>query len=728
MGTFFQGRMLTAQLLVGGAVLFSAILTLPRLVPGIPNSIDTTSHLYRVLFMYDSIARLGYVSAWSPEWYRGTAFVLLYPPLGYWIVLALSAVGVTPILAYKTVDAIAFIASPITVYLLCRELDVDDRVSGLSALLFSFCPTVVENYLFYDRFPNILSIPLTCLFMISLLRAAKSGRVYVYTFLSATLFSMVILIHHLSALFTAGLAGLMLSTRIIASWRVDRRFTGVVAASLISGISMAAFWLIPFLGASSHFVTNAFYNRNVDFPFVRLTYFIIEVMTFSLGIPHVLLAAYRSGTLLCGKKFGSTKKVLLPIITLTAAMGLFQLGEELNLLAIKLSGQAVIVVFFIALLLSTLQAIRTNRISQFRWQFLLCWFVIFFWFGLGNYAAPFVELPMIAWLWKRLDVHRFWLFAVVPMSALAASALSILLERRDGNHMKKQIVAISMIAIALVSGGVKGYYSVTQEIGAFLPYSTANSEIPRELIRYFDSDSTYARILAIRCPLWIYLLPHYTGKPLVDGWYPQEKLLDQIMKIDDYRIVDLETAKNESERIKTWGKLIADSDLLAIKWVLVGGYGPPASSLFNGTEYVRDAVFEYYGGNMTVYRTHRQINFFEVQPHAGAKIEFRRPAPDRIILTFEKLEQNSVVTVKEAYYHTWRAISNGRAIDLKMDKTGYITFTATSVMKEVQLYHVREVTGLEWISALSLTSWIVAVVIVEIRAAVGSQGAKKEQR
>lgn len=148
--------------------LFNALVTVPRLGVGIPLGIDSTSHLNKILFIYTSFRELGYVSSWSPDWYCGTPFLMLYPPLAYYLVFLISLSGSGVLLAYKAADVLFYVLTPITVFLLSRRLGLDAPRSITAAAVFSATPVVMENYVFFDRYPNIVTLPASILFIASL--------------------------------------------------------------------------------------------------------------------------------------------------------------------------------------------------------------------------------------------------------------------------------------------------------------------------------------------------------------------------------------------------------------------------------------------------------------------------------------------------------------------------------------------------------------------------------
>src|SRR4030042_2887127 len=92
-------------LLVLGTVIFSLVVAVfSRFQDGIPTGIDSTSHLFKILFAYKTISVYGYFPSWCSDWYGGTPFLLFYPPLAYAITVLTSFPLRDPLLAYQVVD------------------------------------------------------------------------------------------------------------------------------------------------------------------------------------------------------------------------------------------------------------------------------------------------------------------------------------------------------------------------------------------------------------------------------------------------------------------------------------------------------------------------------------------------------------------------------------------------------------------------------------------------
>lgn len=683
----------STRLALGATIALNLAMVSIRFLDGLPLGVDSTSHLFRIMLMSKSYRESGYLPQWNPDWYGGTTLFLLYPPLSYYLTFAVSLVGLDPVLAYKLVDSVCCLLGPVAVYCLARSVGVDKTEGIWAAFLFSFSPTIVENFMFYDRFPSIVSLPIVCLFVMALSQALAGRRRLLFLASSGVLFGAIILIHHLSAL-CAALLGLLLVLAQASKHRNPRTLAyhvATLAIAFIMGIFLSSFWVFPFVTASNQLLSNPFYNRNVEFPFIRLSYFSINVTTYAFGVAHLGLAMFALWTHSIDSGLG---KRFIPITTalMLVGMALFESGERIGVALARVLGQSVAVFSLLSLLYVAWRNIRLTRDNGSQMGFVRLSFAAFFWLSLGSFALPIVVLHPLSPIWRALDVHRFWLYLAIPMSILAAIGLRQLLVRRTRVITRKHWFLLAVLMGIVLSGGcVKVLYATTQDISEFLPYPAANRSIPTGLITYFRSDPTYARVLAVRCPLWIYVLPYYTNKPLIDGWYPQEKLLKHLLEINDYRIVDLESAgpvKPESpNRTRIWKDLMLKSRLFAIKWVVVGKVAEDTkSSLFNGTNFELDAQFPYEEETISVYRSSEPIEMAElIPPHTG-KVVLSRDGPDVLSLKLD-IRADSTVLIKEAYFHTWRATSEGAPLKITQDSEGFMTIRVSSGVTEVKLHH-----------------------------------------
>jgi len=647
------------EYLLSIAVLTNMILVIPRLIPGIPQGVDSTSHLSKILFMFKWYSVLGHVPSWYPDWYGGAPFLLLYSPLSYWLTFGIALTGAGAVTAYKIVDAISFVAAPITLYLLGRELDLEAKEAAWASLLFVLTPTVVGNYLFYDRFANTVTLPVVCLFLTYLIRMLKGRKMINSLILSTVLLAGSILVHHLSA-FLALLIALLVLFSYARDLRKFKNALPLFLAVVVLAVGLSSPWLLNFIQASAQISENPFFNKNVQFPFIKLTYALKDYLGIEQGLIHFLLAAVIVGQW-ASRKHGGRNSLFSAFGMLFLGMGIFELGSYDNVW-IMTAGQALVIIALVFLLGLVTHGLGGRKCSPAE-LFLALWFTVFFWLGLGYYAMPLANLPIFQSIWRSLDIHRYWLYLSIPIALMAGKVVGRV---AHPPVRKLSMVGLSLILIIVFAGAaVKAGYSLTQDVNPHLPYTTQNAEIPQALLDYFRSKDEYGRILPIRCPMWVYLLPTYTGKALIDGWYPQEKLLPILLDIEDYRINDLETTPNRTEY---WKELVNKNQELDIHWVLIGNANSSLVTELCSSTFKQDAFIGYGVNNLTILRNTVENPPVRVLDSAlGDGVRYHRPEPDKIVLDIPSPIRDLGLIVSEAYYPGWTALIDGK--ELKVQRT-----------------------------------------------------------
>jgi hypothetical protein len=682
-------------------------------------SIDTTSHLYRVLLLHQWFNQ-GVFPFWSPDWYAGSPAILLYPPLSYYLAIAVSTTGVDPLTSYKLVDAVFYWLAPVTMFFLGRELGFSKGESALGSLLYSLIPEVIENYLFFDRFPTVVSIPFFCAFVIMFHRALSGSRQLLGILGSMFAMSALLLTHHLSALI-AGFVAVLMIVLTVGRAGLGRPLiiTFIVA---IGTLGLTSFWLVPFAESVRLFPANGFYNRNVTFPFLRFLYFGFDVTSYLLGIAQFVLAAVATQSILSRamvKRIPVHAMMFFPILLL--GMALFQAGELLPgaYSALTVVGRAVVIGSFVIFLGQLLTSRATRQvISKQNGSFLtVAWFAIFLWIGLGYYSMPLLWLPYISEFWiKTMDVYRVWLYLALPMSLLAAVGFL-----RSATQIWKRKPAYTLLLLALIitpiASGValKANYAFNNHVNGVLPYTAANAEIPQPLINYFRNDPAQGRILGIEVPLWIYVLPNYVGKPILDGWYPQSKLVTKLLDINDYRIDDLETT-NATQRLETWASLITDAQQLDVTWVMIGNV-TIANSLqksFTAANFTQQTVIPYQSGELLIFKTGNVPAFVEAR---GASVQaVSQPTPDKIIVTLSPSSDTATIMVKEAYFPTWAAETGHESLIVQREPTnGFIQVTVPPETAQIILYQAPQPNVWNIVSAVSLAACVILSTMVILK-------------
>jgi len=317
------------------------------------------------------------------------------------------------------------------------------------------------------------------------------------------------------------------------------------------------------------------------------------------------------------------------------------------------------------------------------------------WLGLGQHALLIQALPF----WKKLDSMRFLLYASIPQAILASQYLTrlirkgIAIPRTSTIKFRSRELTVFLICAAALTSTVLGGFSTN------LNNLTPNTDIPPEIIEYFYESPVNARILPIACPKWIHILPTYAWKPIIDGWFPQGKILKPLLPIKDYRINDLmEYPKEERNRI--WQGLISNHTRLGINWVMIGD-----ESLQFFVEGNPEFRLVFTIDSIAIYEATDPVHLIEAYPQSAiSNMTITQPRPDEIDISIRNIEETTKLTIKQAYMPYWEDSSNS-GISVEEDEDGYILLiippTANkevkikfSYMKEATLYLISAATML----------------------------------
>jgi len=654
---------------------FNVVVILPRLLPGVPTGVDTASHLYKVMLSYKSYLHSDGIPFWTPDWYAGTPIGILYSPLSYLLALPVALISSDPILAYKLVESAFYVVTPLTIYFLARELELSRLEATMALLLFSLTPAVIENHVFYDRYPNTIALPLSILSIISLSKILKRPSRRISLLAPSILLALLILTHHLSAVYTVLTIILLAFSQSLSKGGLNRTISSVPLVFL-GAVCLSYFWLVPFIRASVYIIDNPFYNRNVYDPvYAGFRYFSTDVEWPVLGVVNFSLAVV--GIWLAYQSLIRERGKILPVVFLAIlllGMNTYDLGQ-------RVLGQILIVISFLIALgglfaIPIYRILRNRRFLSERGRsdfFSSLWFLVFFWLSLGYYAGlPSLFAPFEV-IWRTLDIHRFWLYLSVPMSILASKVLAGTAILRS-SFRKLPLMLCSLLVVGLfVSGSLKSMNCYAM-----------NSQIPSEIVDYFRDETTYGRVLTIRCPTWIYILPLYAGKPLVDGWYPQGKLIQPLLEINDYRINDL-PCQSEEDRVRIWRGLIRDADLLGINWVMIGNSEREYhKKLIDNMRFKEDCTINSVEGNITIYKSIERNELYKIDSRK-VQVKLSRISPEHILITFQELDRNATLIIKEAYFLGWSARAEGMPLQVARDSVGYIKLEVPAGTEKIEL-------------------------------------------
>ncbi len=691
--TIKEDKMLSLSFISLAAL--NLLIVSPRFNEGIPMGIDSTSHLFQIKYLSESFKITGQLPLWCRYWYCGFPFLLFYPPLSYLLPFLLSLMGFTPMLSYKIVESFFFVLAPFTIYFLARTLNLSRLESYIASLGFNLIPSVMSNFIFWDRYPTVISVPFVVLlsaFLIRFLRNEDFKDLILTTFA----FSLLLLIHHFSA-FCGLLVAFMISLSFLLHKRNVKMLKRTVKVAAFTGIVsflLTLFWTAPFISFSGTLSNNPFTNGDVwdnymppehwDKTLYKLRNLDLVQWLFAVCSSAFFVACVADdGRATLKSKIISTSPLLFLLLTfLTTPFRIWFYPIEILLIT-------VVSVIVVPLLTSSIRHFKTEE--KLPYIMTVGWFFIFAWLSFGRYALLFQLLPY----WQRLDTYRFGIYTCIPESILVGRLSSILSSAKLPEGIKryfsfkKPLVNLKLVSgvflISLMfSSAYVSHFIVADDFSYRL-----NKNVSNDVIEYFKDQDDNARVLAIRCPDWVFLLPIYTGKPLVDGWYPQAKVLPYLVSIDDYTLNELIKTygddRNDTRRIELWKSVIAEHKLLSIEWIIIPENiyveNETLSSILmdNNQEFFLDSEID----GFIIYRNKATHHLIETE----AKLLDSTWTPDKIVLVVQ-MNNNASILVKEAYFPEWTVNTNATAANLIKNEDGFMRIYVTA-QSEMNVYEVN---------------------------------------
>ena len=699
--------------------IINLIIVYPRLLSGIPMGEDSNSHIFQVLYLHEG-HKEGVMPLWSSYWYCGFPFLLFYPPLSYLSIFSLSLIGMSPVFAYKLVEAFFYVLAPFTVYFLARTINLKKREALLASLAFSLIPGVIANLIFWDRYPTVVATPLLVLLSAFTIRFLKDEKIS-DLILAGLSWTFLLLIHHLSA-YCAVMVVIILCVTYLLMKRDWSAFKRVIKLGVFTGVTsslISLFWLGPFLNFSPYLAGNPFTNGDVWDSYLPPEHWDLMLYKFEyLGLIQWILATYVTAYFIAcwiDKGRHTTRaKLICYIPTVFALSAFFIQPFNIHFHQIEL---------LILLGVSVVTPILLSKaIKRLKWedklQFIMpaVWLFIFAWLSFGSHALLFKLVPY----WPKLDTYRFSLFAGIPECILVGKLASLYTRSRPHGEDDQKPSTERPISPRTLSFLFVTILLVTNTFVGFSKYNDFNyrynEEISEDLVNYFNSQDNYARILPIECPRWIYLLPIYTGKPLLDGWYPQAKVLPFLVSIDDYTLnvlVKTHRAGGDIARIDLWRNVISNYSLLGIEWIVLPEDNQTLNTLLMGDnqDFYLDSIVD----GFVIYRSSQPQRIVQTD----AKLIEASWHPNQITIIIETTE-STYLTVKEAYFPEWTIQTNASSWQLTQDEDGFIKIQVTPALNskicQISLVYERPYQGILYIfSTFAFLSIVIAYYVLTRR-------------
>jgi hypothetical protein len=340
-------------------------------------------------------------------------------------------------------------------------------------------------------------------------------------------------------------------------------------------------------------------------------------------------------------------------------------GQELSSLSFRLL--PISLTFLIILILTTVYFVKKMFPSvDFHSRFMLTFFIIFLVLGLGflnQYILPFGN---------EIDFLRFQVYMAIPAGFIVATLKNYQVTKINiSSKIREKFQRIPFwIGVLLILNLIIGI-TVIQAAPTVLDEKVYVEEIPEPIIEYLNSTTTFGRILAVDCPFWIYILPYYTNKSLVDGWYPQGCVIQPIKQAsmaNDRNIFKWGETIDSSKNETAINYFVQHSQDYGIKWILCGNESK--LYLFDDSSFKATNLKS---GRYTLLENSLNISYVDALPNAEIDWSIQRET-NSITLYVNTKAENTTITVKEAYFPGWHIYEEDKSIAFTQNSHGFITF------------------------------------------------------
>jgi hypothetical protein len=326
-------------------LLLALALTSAALVPlfstELPRSADGRPHVYRIALFAQHLRQGEWQPRYSPELVYGYGYPLFnyYAPLTYYLGAALHLLGLSAIVAFHVLLALALIVGAWGGWTLAAEWFEDDRAGALAATAYVYAPYTLFNTFTRGAAPEQLAVALLPWLLWSLSRALRSPSPPALARL-ALLYAALLLTHNLTALVGTAMLSVWAAVETVGGWKVQPANLQLSTLSLIAGLLLSAFfWLPAFAETDAVQVSQLTAPATLDFRNYFLTPEQLLTSTFTFdprlepptipvafGLPPLILAmlggfvAWRRSDRLTRARGAAFSVMLAAFLTLTLAV------------------------------------------------------------------------------------------------------------------------------------------------------------------------------------------------------------------------------------------------------------------------------------------------------------------------------------------------------------------------------------------------------------------------
>jgi len=214
---------------------------------------DGPNHLYRFVELARHVRHGDFYPRWFSDLHFGFGAPVLnfYAPLSYYILLGLSVFSSSAPATFLLGFLLAFIVAVMGMYHWASEQFESPPAGLVAAMGYSTTPYVYYSLMERAAYPELWGMALApWVFWLALRLILRPSRKVRLAFI--LLYAAFILTHNLSALLLTPLLGLYTLLLALETKNASGKTFGLIGASILHSLALAAFFLLPFFAESSN--------------------------------------------------------------------------------------------------------------------------------------------------------------------------------------------------------------------------------------------------------------------------------------------------------------------------------------------------------------------------------------------------------------------------------------------------------------------------------------------
>ncbi|MBN1580845.1 MAG: hypothetical protein JXA89_09100 [Anaerolineae bacterium] len=209
-----------------------------------PWASDTLGHVIKAEYLAQQVAEGHYYPDLFPGWYVGVQMLRYYPPLPYYLLIAIDALTGNSIAAANWFIAVCALGGGLSWLLYRRWLGWLPATIG--GALYAFLPDNVRVALAEGNLPRTLAMALLPLAVYFLLRGLEPDGKYRHRLMLSLCFATIVLCHAMMAAIYAACCALL--ALLYWAWRIaDIKNVLWALSGIALGVMLSGWWLLPSL-------------------------------------------------------------------------------------------------------------------------------------------------------------------------------------------------------------------------------------------------------------------------------------------------------------------------------------------------------------------------------------------------------------------------------------------------------------------------------------------------